>query len=156
MYSFVSSLFLLQQVNKFVYLKLYLYVAPCPGSSGHVKGGQSGTERFGLVVEDIINAERELYLIKEVLRHVQVAQGICRQSCSHPGGAPYRVSPHLHRSARRSRCGTSSISGKGRKQRYSYLPHRTRLCRFCSNPAPSGRGYLPDGSLNQKKENQSP
>lgn len=79
-----------------------------------------------------------------------------RQSCSHPGGAPYRVSPHLHRSARRSRCGTSSISGKGRKQRYSYLPHRTRLCRFCSNPAPSGRGYLPDGSLNQRKENQSP
>lgn len=79
-----------------------------------------------------------------------------RQSCSHPGGAPYRVSPHLHRSARRSRCGTSSISGKGRKQRYSYLPHRTRLCRFCFNPAPSGRGYLPDGSLNQRKENQSP
>lgn len=91
MYSFVSSLFLLQQVNKFVYLKLYLYVAPCPGSSGHVKGGQTGTERFGLVVEDIINAERELYLIKKVLRHVQVAQGICRQDAAEIGVMAYSV-----------------------------------------------------------------
>ena len=36
-----------------------------------------------------------------------------RQSCSHPGGAPYRVSPHLHRSARRAAVVLAALAAKG-------------------------------------------